>query len=932
MSSAGYVDAWIDFNADGDWDDPGEQVLTSARFTEQSLTQTFMIGVPATAPVPNSPTQTFARFRSSTLGGLIPTELAADGEVEDYQVTLLPGTPPTAIDDNYTFNEDNLFSTNDPTGNVTPGFTIDDGVAANDQDPEGGTFQVVLVQEPSSAEPGSFTLFPNGTFTYRPLANFNGQDVFKYRVIDGALVSNNIGTVTLTVRQVNDAPIALGEGQTIDEDVVIEMDQSVLLANDTAGPSNESGQTLNVTGVQATSAMGGTVTLVAGQIRYVPPSNFSGTDTFEYTITDNGTTSGVPAPLSAVATYTVTVLDKNDPPIMVHESASTEEDTPLVIDAALLSGNDSPGPTLPGGGDESNQTATLISVTPLSSAGGTVTLSGGQVTYTPPLNFEGTDTFFYQVQDDGTSGGQSDPQTSTGTVTVTVAGIDDTPFIGSPLGTVNMVEDDPAKVIDLAAFFVDPDSGDTLTFSVVSNSNPSLATPTINGNQLTLALLANANGTADIVIRATDSGGGFVEDTLRLVVGAGDDAPVLVQEIPDMTVNENSVVAPITLSPTYFFDADVLANGDTLLLEVVGNSNPLLVTPTISGNQLLLSLGSNRSGFSDIRISATDAAGNTVIDQFRLTVAQIDDVPLTKPDEYSVRQGELLTTTDPRGTNANASDDGVLANDSDPEGADMTAVLVTGPQFASQFVLNDNGTFSYRHNFGSGKTTDTFTYRASDGVGQSVITTVTITINDPPPPPHRNPADFLDVNADGFLSPIDALLIINYLNEEGAGPVTGLTAPPPYRDVDGDNFISAIDVLQVINALNDLSAGGSGEGEGSGLLTSPLAATNWNSTNTQFASRASSEALAAAFAPLDVLSSNENMRYSMQDADPSNDELLLPGNDRDPHSNLNSSFDYDPQVVETNWVGAASEQDDWSVPVDLALASLLDDFESKLHG
>lgn len=52
MSTAGFVDAWIDFNADGDWDDPGEQILTSKRFTDGNLTQTFMVTVPATAPVP----------------------------------------------------------------------------------------------------------------------------------------------------------------------------------------------------------------------------------------------------------------------------------------------------------------------------------------------------------------------------------------------------------------------------------------------------------------------------------------------------------------------------------------------------------------------------------------------------------------------------------------------------------------------------------------------------------------------------------------------------------------------------------------------------------------------------------------------------------------------------------------------------------------
>lgn len=69
--------------------------------------------------------------------------------------------------------------------------------------------------------------------------------------------------------------------------------------------------------------------------------------------------------------------------------------------------------------------------------------------------------------------------------------------------------------------------------------------------------------------------------------------------------------------------------------------------------------------------------------------------------------------------------------------------------------------------------------------------------------PWQNPTDSLDVNHDGFESPIDALLIINRLNTIGPGSVPDLAdAPPPYYDTTGDNFITALDALQVISALN----------------------------------------------------------------------------------------------------------------------------------
>ncbi|MDG2223864.1 MAG: GEVED domain-containing protein [Rubripirellula sp.] len=85
-STAATLDAWIDWNQDGDWNDPGEQIFVNqnvaAGFNHLSLT------VPANA----SPGSTVARYRLSTQRDLDPTGLAANGEVEDYQVTVLDGS------------------------------------------------------------------------------------------------------------------------------------------------------------------------------------------------------------------------------------------------------------------------------------------------------------------------------------------------------------------------------------------------------------------------------------------------------------------------------------------------------------------------------------------------------------------------------------------------------------------------------------------------------------------------------------------------------------------------------------------------------------------------------------------------------------------------------------------------------------------------
>ncbi len=342
LSSPGFVDGWIDFNGDGDWSDPGEQILTSVEFVAGQLTRTFQVTVPTNAPVPATATTAFARFRSSSVGGLLPTGLATDGEVEDYKVTIVPGTPPTAVNETYTINEDGTLTTVDALGTLTPSFRIDDGVVANDSDPEGGPFSVVPVNVP----PQVTLIGTNGLFTFVPDSNFNGTLTMTYRVSDGVLVSNNIGTATFIVREVNDAPTAIADTITSSEDQQLTLTAASLLGNDLKGPANESSQTLTITGVSAISAQAGSVSLVGGQVIYTPPANFSGTDTFTYTVTDNGTTGGLPAPLSSTATVTIIVQDKNDPPTAGPDALSMNEDTRATVSSTVLLANDSPGPAL----------------------------------------------------------------------------------------------------------------------------------------------------------------------------------------------------------------------------------------------------------------------------------------------------------------------------------------------------------------------------------------------------------------------------------------------------------------------------------------------------------------------------------------------------------------------------------------------------------
>lgn len=74
--------------------------------------------------------------------------------------------------------------------------------------------------------------------------------------------------------------------------------------------------------------------------------------------------------------------------------------------------------------------------------------------------------------------------------------------------------------------------------------------------------------------------------------------------------------------------------------------------------------------------------------------------------------------------------------------------------------------------------------------------------------PWQNPSNRFDVNNDGFVSPIDALLIINDLNVKGSRILTVADVAPPFVDVNGDGNSAPIDVLQVINSIDGARAEG----------------------------------------------------------------------------------------------------------------------------
>ncbi len=278
-------------------------------------------------------------------------------------IDVLPvNDAPIANADNESTDEDVI-----STGNVL----------SNDSDID-GTLTLTTTPTASPAN-GALTLNPNGTYEYMSNPNFNGTDSFEYEVCDdGSPSLCSTAIVTFTVNAVNDAPIAIDDTESTQEDMVINGD---VLPND----SDVDGE-LTVNSTPVAPPVNGTLTLNSdGTYTYTPDPNFNGADSFEYEVCDDGEPE-----LCDIALVNITVNSVNDQPITIDDAISTVED---ISATGNLSTND-----LNVDGD--THALSTIPVTQPTN-GSVFILASGFYAYTPNLNFNGTDSFEYEVCDDG---------------------------------------------------------------------------------------------------------------------------------------------------------------------------------------------------------------------------------------------------------------------------------------------------------------------------------------------------------------------------------------------------------------------------------------------------------------------------------------------------------------------------------------------------
>jgi VCBS repeat-containing protein len=427
------------------------------------------------------------------------------------------------------------------------------------------------------ASDGSFTYNPTGSSVMKALAQgATTTDTFNYIAIDKD-PRTAVGTVTITVTGVNDAPVAVADAFTASPNTIFNATAATgLRINDT---DPDTGDTLTIVSSALSTTNGAIVSINGdGSFSYDPsqsaaikalPQGASLTDTFTYTLRDaSGATS--------VGNVTMTVNGINDPVIANNDTTATQ--TNKSVEIAVLSNDIDPD------GNPINIFPLLVNQR--TSQGGTITTGSSisTIAYTPPPNFTGTDTFTYTVTD-----GNS---TSSAVVTINVTPApppNRPPVVGNDSLTINQGS---TVKIDFLANDSDPD-GDT--FSLASFTNPNKGQVTVEGNQFVYTAPAGFVGNDGFQYTLIDSKGASSSGGVFFAVvqsGAPSPSPSPSPSptpTPTPTPGEECTIAiasPVSPAPNAAADTLTGTTSDNLL---IGNNNNNTIV-SLDGDDLSVGL------------------------------------------------------------------------------------------------------------------------------------------------------------------------------------------------------------------------------------------------------------------------------------------------------------------------------------------------------
>jgi len=289
-----------------------------------------------------------------------------------------PNQPPTAANDSIS-TPVNTAKTFDPR--------------TNDSDPDGDPLTITAKTNGTS---GTVTINSGTSLTYTPNTNFTGSDSFTYTISDGQ-GHTATATVSVTVTAANQAPAAVNDSITTTKNTAKTFDPRT---ND----SDPDGDPLTITA--KTNGAHGTVVINSGtSLTYTPTTNYTGPDSFTYTISDGqGHT--------ATATVSVTVNSSNQPPVAVDDTVNI---TKFTNGTCII-----PTKTFDPRSNDSDPDSDPLTITAKTNgASGTVTINSGvSMTYTYSqcvLTRTDTDSFTYTISD-----GQGHTDTATVTVNIDV--------------------------------------------------------------------------------------------------------------------------------------------------------------------------------------------------------------------------------------------------------------------------------------------------------------------------------------------------------------------------------------------------------------------------------------------------------------------------------------------------------------------------------
>jgi VCBS repeat-containing protein len=635
---------------------------------------------------------------------------------------------------------------------------------------------------------------------------------------------------------------------------------------------NNSGQVT----ISGTPAQINTTLAAIDGLLYTPEADHNGSDTLTVTVDDAGQYGINAQPLSAVATVALVINPMNDPPaVAVPAGGTVAEDGFTTLGAIQVSdpdANETAGaelrvtlsaangiltvnPNIAGGltsSDIQTNGSSAVTVTGTLVQINTTLMNAAGVRYDPNDDFAGDDAITVRVDDLGNTG-QPGPQ-----VTETDFVIDVTPVNDAPVAVP-----DPDAGQGQSAYVVDENTvlnvagngvldndldvdGDTL--QVVDDDGTADGVYRVLSAQGVLVEINTASGTfsydpTDVAVfqalddgqslpdsfsyRATDGLLNSQPASVQILVTGINDAPTATDDA--YTVADNALLDTAASGLNHLLVNDTDPEGDPLAVVVALSDtiSTLGATVTIMSNGHFVydpdtssTLRARQQGDPPIvdtfTYVAADSGGAGLQDDavVSITVIGANTPPDPADDEYETMEDEVLVVAAP----------GVLTGDSDVDSDVLTVVPRTfNSALGARVTLNQNGSFSYDASpsltlgvLEDGESlVDTFQYEVRDEQGGSALGTVFVTVNGVSDPPYQNPVNAFDVNGDGFVSPIDSLILINHINTFGPGPVPEAGDPPPFLDPSGNNAVTAEDILLVVTELNRLAAvGPSGEGEG----------------------------------------------------------------------------------------------------------------------